>query len=177
MPELLKKEQEVAKNDPVKGNDPVIYGNSMGTYGDILVSLVINSGSIGFAGHAAIVSDDQNTTIESYAESFSPINKNGVQYYSNDWGNKSKALLIRPIGASSNQYSIASRYAESQVGKPYNWELYDKNTEEKFYCSQLVWKAWLDAGIDCEVGSVPNGIIAPADLVNSDNTYIVKQNS
>ncbi len=177
MPELLKKGQELSKNDPVKGNERAMYGNSMGTYGDILVSLIIDSGSVGFAGHAAIVSNDSNKTVESYTESFSPINKDGVQYYDNNWGNQSKALLVRPNNATTSQYSKAADYAESQVGKPYNWNFFDKDTEEKFYCSQLVWKAWLDAGINCEPGSIPNGIIAPADLVNSKNTYIVRQNS
>lgn len=182
LPQMIKEGQEIAKYD-VKAQQSNLEAfssvrsrsSSLGTYGDILVSLIINSGSVGFAGHAAIVSSDSSITIESYAKSWSPINKDGVQYYNNTWNNKSGALLIRPKNATSSQYTKASSYASNQVGKPYNWDFTNKNTTSKFYCSQLVWKAWLSAGIDCEKGSIPNAIIAPADLVNSSNTYIVKQ--
>lgn len=139
------------------------------------MSLVIDSGSSGFAVHAAIVSSNSAKTIESYAKGWSPIDKDGVQYYDNTWNTKSGAFLVRPKGATSTQYSIAASFAARQVGKPYNWAFTNKTTTDKFYCSQLVWQAWLDAGINCETGSIPNAIIAPADLVNSSNTYIVKQ--
>lgn len=148
---------------------------SLGTYGDIIVSLIADSGSVGFAGHAAIVSNNNWETIESYAKNWSPIKKDGVQRYNNNWGSQSGTLLYRPKGATDFQYRKAATYAEKQIGKPYNWQFWDKNTTDKFYCSQLVWRAWLEAGIDTEVGSIPNGIIAPADLANSSNTYLVKK--
>lgn len=147
---------------------------TLGTYGDILVSLNIDSGSSGFAGHAAIVSSSAYYTIESYAKSFSPIGADGVQIYSNTWGTRSGALLVRPYNATSAQYSTAAAFASGKVGLPYNWNFFNKTTTNKYYCSQLVWQAWLSAGINTETGSIPNGIIAPADLVNSSNTYVVK---
>lgn len=122
----------------VKANEPQSRGASLGSNGDILVSLVINSGSVGFAGHAAIVSSNSTRTIESFAKSFSPIDKDGVQYYNNTWGTNSGALLVRPYNAMSANYTTASSFAAKQVGKPYNWVFTDKNTTDKFYCSQLV---------------------------------------
>lgn len=174
LPSLLEEGRIAAQMD-VKANEPQSRGASLGSNGDILVSLVINSGSVGFAGHAAIVSSNSTRTIESFAKSFSPIDKDGVQYYNNTWGTNSGALLVRPYNATSANYTTASSFAAKQVGKPYNWVFTDKNTTDKFYCSQLVWQAWLAAGINCETGSIPNAIIAPADLVNSSNTYVVKQ--
>lgn len=147
--------------------------SALGSYGDIIVSLIADSGSVGFAGHAAIVAGNDWQTIESYAKEWSPINKNGVQRYTNNWGSKSGTLLYRPKGAVPSQYKTAASYAERQVGKPYNWQFWEKKATHKFYCSQLVWMAWLEAGIDTEVGSIPNAIIAPADLANSTNTYLV----
>ena len=157
----------------VKRATAVTSNSTLGTYGDILVNLAIDSGSIGFAGHAAIVSNDSNYTIESYAQSWSPIGLDGVQIYDNNWGTSSGSLLVRPYNATSSQYSTAASFAYGKINLPYNWNFFDKNTTSKYYCSQLVWQAWNSAGINTETGSIPNAIIAPADLVNSSNTYVV----
>ncbi|MCL2735859.1 MAG: hypothetical protein FWD75_04405 [Propionibacteriaceae bacterium] len=154
--------------------DVTPHRGSMGSWGDILVSLITDSGSVAFAGHAAIVSMDNHITVESFAESFSPIGLDGVQYYTNSW-NKSGALLVRPYDATATMYTTAATFAQDKVGLPYNWNFFNKSTTSKYYCSQLVWQAWLAAGIDTEAGSIPNGVIAPADLVNSSNTYIAKK--
>lgn len=169
---LLVAGQQAAAMD-VKRNDITTRGTTLGTYGDILVSLTVDSGSFGFAGHAAIVSDSKYETIESYAKSFSPIDKDGVQIYDNDWGSTPGSLLVRPYGATSSDYYAAVDFAETKIGLPYNWNFLNKNATDKYYCSQLVWQAWLAAGINIETGSIPNAIIAPADLVNSSNTYVV----
>jgi len=75
---MLAAGQQIAATD-IKCNEAVYCDSTLGTYGDILVSLAVDSGSFGFAGHAAIVSDSRYETIESYAKSFSPIDKDGVQ--------------------------------------------------------------------------------------------------
>ena len=175
--EMLAEGRIEAAND-VKRNEaePLVYTYPiLGSIGDIIVELEMDSGSFGFAGHAAIVSTDSNVTIESYAKSFSPSGLDGVQEYSNQWGWKAGALLIRPknISSSVNPYRTAAQFAESKVGLPYNKNFFNKKTTSKYYCSQLVWQAWLAAGIDIEKGTVPNGMITPADIVNSSNTYIV----
>lgn len=177
LPRMIAEGQELAKHD-AKANEPMLMANVLGSYGDIIVntSLNIPSSSIGipFIGHAAIVSNIARTTIESWPKVNSPIGVDGVQKYDNNWANISKSKLLRPVGANISQYEQAATYAENQVGKPYNWNFVNKKTTDSFYCSQLVWLAWLDAGIDCEAGSFPNAVIAPADLVNSKNTYIVQ---
>ncbi len=55
LPQLLAEGQEAAQHD-AKAGEPVLLANSLGTYGDILVSTLIDSGSVAFTGHAAIVS-------------------------------------------------------------------------------------------------------------------------
>ncbi len=167
-------EKDVKRNEaePLVFNYPIL-----GSIGDIIVELEMDSGSFGFAGHAAIVSKDSGLTVESYAKSFSPIGIDGVQFYKNQWGWKAGALLIRPknISSSVNPYRTAAQFAESKVDLPYNKNFFNKKTTSKYYCSQLVWQAWLAAGIDIEKGTVPNGMITPADIVNSSNTYIVNK--
>jgi len=43
-------------------------------------------------------------------------------------------------------------YALSQVGKPYNINFLNAETEESFYCSQLAYKAYQQIGIDLNTG-------------------------
>lgn len=43
-------------------------------------------------------------------------------------------------------------YCLRQVGKPYNLNFLNPETEESFYCSQLVYKAYLQVGIDLNTG-------------------------
>jgi uncharacterized protein YycO len=60
----------------------------------------------------------------------------------------------------------------AQVGKPYNLNFLDPNREDAYYCSQLVYKAYLTQGIDLNTGlsieSLPgaNHIIYPQELWN-----------
>jgi uncharacterized protein YycO len=44
----------------------------------------------------------------------------------------------------------AVTYAKAQEGKKYNWIYPDKWTTDKFYCSQLVWRAYQKQGIDLD---------------------------
>ena len=40
----------------------------------------------------------------------------------------------------------------AQVGKPYNLNFLNSNTDEAFYCSQLIYRAYLRCGIDLNTG-------------------------
>lgn len=68
---LLEEGRNEALTD-VKASEVATYSSALGTYGDILVSLNIDSGSSGFAGHAAIVSSQTSYTIESYTSALTP---------------------------------------------------------------------------------------------------------
>jgi hypothetical protein len=46
----------------------------------------------------------------------------------------------------------AAAYCLAQVGKPYNLNFMDIDTEQAFYCSQLVYLAYLRGGIDMNTG-------------------------
>lgn len=39
-------------------------------------------------------------------------------------------------------------YCEAQIGKPYNINFFNSETEESFYCSQLAYKAYKSCGMD-----------------------------
>jgi len=61
-------------------------------------------------------------------------------------------------------------YALSQIGKPYNLNFLNSDTEESFYCSQLAYKAYQQVGIDLNTGlameQLPgtNAIIYPQEI-------------
>jgi len=61
-------------------------------------------------------------------------------------------------------------FALAQVGKPYNLNFLNPNTEESYYCSQLIYRAYLRCGIDLNTGlameSLPgtNMIIYPQEI-------------
>ncbi len=43
-------------------------------------------------------------------------------------------------------------YALGQVGKPYNLNFLDPEREDAFYCSQLIYKAYQQVGVDLNTG-------------------------
>lgn len=66
--------------------------------------------------------------------------------------------------------TAVAQYCLSQVGKPYNLNFLNAETEEAFYCSQLAYKAYQQVGIDLNTGlameQLPgtNAIIYPQEL-------------
>jgi hypothetical protein len=65
---------------------------------------------------------------------------------------------------------IIASYCLAQVGKPYNLNFLNAETENAFYCSQLVYKAYQQVGIDLNTGlameQLPgtNAIIYPQEI-------------
>ncbi len=164
----------VAARDDAKQGEETLRGNSLGTVGDIIVALRQYNSSFPVVGHAAIVARDYNKTIESHPKNASPIGVDGVSIYTNNWGLKHGALLVRPYNVTTQQYLAAADFAASKVGCKYNWNFFNTTTTKKYYCSQLVWQAWKAAGVNTNVGTFPDGIVSPADLVNSKTTYVVR---
>jgi hypothetical protein len=77
--------------------------------------------------------------------------------------------------AEDEEFEMRSRlaaYCLAQVGKPYNLNFLNPETEDAFYCSQLAYKAYQQSGIDLNTGlameQLPgtNGIIYPQEIWN-----------
>jgi cell wall-associated NlpC family hydrolase len=66
--------------------------------------------------------------------------------------------------------AAVAAYCLAQVGKPYNLNFLNAETEESFYCSQLAYKAYQQIGIDLNTGlaieQLPgtNAIIYPQEI-------------
>ncbi|HCT4600046.1 TPA: hypothetical protein OTY10_000509 [Enterococcus faecalis] len=161
-----------AKEENAQITEPLMSrsSSSLGTVGDILVTYSFSSFGIDVAatGHAAIVHTNSNNTIESFPNG-------GVRVYPNDWKNKSKVYGVRVRGASYNDYKNAASYAIRQANakKPYNKNFFNKGTTAKFYCSQLVWRAWKNQGFEVDRMNLGNyEPVSPAELVGGDGTYV-----
>ena len=69
-----------------------------------------------------------------------------------------------------NMRTAIATYILMQVGKPYNLNFFNPETEDAFYCSQLIYKAYQSIGIDMNTGlameQLPgtNQIIYPQEI-------------
>ncbi len=65
---------------------------------------------------------------------------------------------------------LVASYSLAQLGKPYNLNFLNSETDEAFYCSQLAYKAYQQIGIDLNTGlameQIPgtNAIIYPQEI-------------
>lgn len=84
------------------------------------------------------------------------------------------AAPLDGLGLSEDEeFELRSRLAEyclAQVGKPYNLNFLNAEADDKFYCSQLVYKAYQQIGIDLNTGlameQLPgtNAIVYPQEI-------------
>lgn len=139
-------------------------GTANFTKGDILVTMDNGSSSFRY-GHAAIVLSDNRYTMEAWPS-------NGVQIHGiSKWrpGGSIKTMIAMWVkGALGEDYTESQYWAKLQKGDPYNSSFYDSNRTDKFYCSQLVWKAWKYAGFDVNGGW--DSLISPFDMVEDSQT-------
>lgn len=160
--------------DVTLDNVTTLASSSLGTVGDVLVTLSSGSGSSsGVNGHAAIVSNySSNWTVESFMYGWSPQQPSYdvVMWHINDW----KTRYSSPHGywvtsAESGDYQAAAKYAESQMYDPYSIDFWDKYRTDEFYCSSLVWRAWYNQGEDIDGNG--GGAMWPGDLISDGDTY------
>jgi cell wall-associated NlpC family hydrolase len=70
----------------------------------------------------------------------------------------------------SRMRNAVAKYCIAQVGKPYNLNFLNPETEEAFYCSQLIYKAYQQVGVNLNTGlsieQLPgtNAIIYPQEI-------------
>lgn len=132
--------------------------------GEILVTTDPYMGSVP-SGHAAIVYNREQV-VESLQD--------GVQFGKNRWDDKYTVTIGLTVNSTTlAQDAAAAEWCAGQRGKPYNYNFFDVETRDRFYCSQLVWASFHDLyGIDLNTW-VFGQAIHPAELVLSDQTRTV----
>lgn len=171
----IKAEWEKVKNKPVKADktavssqNGIISAAAYGTYptrtGVVLVTADAYKGLIPL-GHSAIIRTS-TTVVESVAS--------GVVIGPNNWSTtKDTCYGVTTYGTTASEDVEASNYCYYQLGKPYNYNYFNPYTRSRFYCSQLIYAAYLDLfGIDLNTDTF--GIaVHPLELVNTPETYII----
>ena len=116
------------------------------------------------SGHAAIIWR-YDTVVESLEQ--------GVTWGPNDWNtSKSTVYGLTVLGTSQADDSQAALWCLNQEGKPYNWDFFNIERRDAFYCSQLVWAAFRDLhGVDIST-DFAGAAIYPMELTTSPNVYI-----
>ncbi len=96
------------------------------------------------------------------------------------------AAPLAEIGLSEGEEfemrTTVAAYCLAQVGKPYNLNFLNTETEEAFYCSQLAYKAYEQIGINLNTGlameQLPgtNAIIYPQEIWNGFSHRAARSN-
>lgn len=92
-----------------------------------------------------------------------------------------KQTIIGNDGKKRTEYVVASEkdaedavnYAEEQLGKPYDWQLWWKYDTTEFYCSSLLWRSWYETDKGYSFNSAP--WITPGGILSSDKTKTIKE--
>jgi len=96
-----------------------------------------------------------------------------------------ETVAIERVAVSDAIKEAAVQFALAQVGKSYNWDFFSKPKvyDDKYYCSQLVWAAYMAAS-NGQVNLDPNPswsweygyAVAPTEVYDSNWTYVVYYN-
>lgn len=151
--------------------------------GDIILSITHNDLLMAIDGenvvhHATLCvktpeSNEDATfiTIEGVGENVAYFSLNDIR------NNDDAAYVMRCKNITDEQINTIAEFAESQLGKPYNTNFTNKEDEESFYCTSLVWQAYRAAGIQIDFNHEEvndYGIVLASDIYKSSNLKLVK---
>jgi hypothetical protein len=132
--------------------------------GDILYDISANGG----LGHVGIHVGNEEV-VEARRE--------GVQIYGIetwDYPHRENVYILR-VDAPAEIKNAAVSFVKTQVGKPYdgNWKQKDSDSNSpSWYCSELVWAAYKNQGIDIEHDPDKKAVI-PYEILDDGDTFCV----
>lgn len=95
----------------------------------------------------------------------------GVKKGNNNWKKKKSCWAGTVRKTTAKQDAAAVNWCSRQIGKPYNYNFFNIQRRDKFYCSQLIYAAFLDK---CKVNlNYRGGIVYPADLLRDPSKTIL----
>jgi len=114
------------------------------------------------------------------------VNNNDVSTW--DYPSRDNVYLLRVNTSQDDDDIVAGAvdFVKTQaiLHKPYDWRWWQKDSSENassWYCSELVWAAYLNQGVDLE-HHAPGEIIetpwvSPAEIFEDEDTYVISYHS
>lgn len=143
--------------------------------GDIVYE---EKGGYGLTGHVAMVEGifyDSNKK-KYYIRLVEAIDKGVVRSVLDADRIDDRGGKIYRVSATATQKNAAVDFCISQLGKKYVLD-FSKDTsakEKDWYCSELVWAAYKNQGIDIEDTGITEPGVTPRDIIRSNKTSIVR---
>jgi parallel beta-helix repeat protein len=141
--------------------------------GDILYDRdsTINLGDFLEVGHVGIYVGN-GEVVEAQSEG---VQRNSIETW--DYPNRDNVWLLR-VNCSAEVKNAAVLFAEAQVGKSYDWRWVQKNNDpdsDSWYCSELVWAAYYNQGVNIEDHPDPwdKCAVTPYEIFMDDDTFII----
>lgn len=163
-------EKKAERQIKAAGDGAIAKANAVVRPGDVFITLNNNvfGNSIILVGHASLAKTYGGTkTLTSYGSG-------GVQIKSNEWKNRRSYYAMRVAYTSDALAAATVNNAEKKyIGKRYNWNYLNKFSTSSFYCSQLVWRAWLDSA-NINIDAFPYDTwVAPVEIALSSRMGIL----
>lgn len=151
--------------------------------GDIILSITHNNMLMAIDGenvvhHATLCvkkpennADTAFITIEGVGKTTSYFSLNDIRE------NDDAAYVLRCKNITTAQINTIAKFTESQLGKPYNTNFTNKEDEESFYCTSLVWQSYRAAEIEIDFNHDEindYGVVLATDIYKSPNLKLVK---
>jgi uncharacterized protein YycO len=122
-------------------------------------------------------SDTDSCFISSYPSAYG-MEEYGVSLLSSkDLQMEEFIVVLRMAVEDSTVVDKAVDYALKQLGKPYNDNYILKSGEESFYCTQLIYRSYLSAGLNLDANHLDwddHGLVLPDDIYKSPYLEVVK---
>ncbi|MDR2372524.1 MAG: hypothetical protein LBD77_00160 [Bifidobacteriaceae bacterium] len=162
----------VVLGSPVAGAEGATSGTYPTRKGVIMVGTDPSWSTFGIGlgfGHAAIVYD---------ADYVVEANFDGVIKGKNNWYSaRTKVTGLDVIAATPAQEAAAAEWTYTQIGKPFNYNVFNTSLRSRYYCAHLVWAAFKDKyGIDLNTSAwdiLGAKAVAPTELISTPKTTTI----
>lgn len=169
--EWQKEIEEKMSKEPIKPDVKNYSRAPMGTWSWRPGVICINNSTTSFFehGHAGMIAPwgYRNSIVEAVPD--------GVRIEPGEWHNE-KVWQVSVNATTGAQDNEAAQWAADKEGLPYHHNFFDNAYRDGFYCSHLVWAAYLDVtGTDIGNGRWLS-IIFPYELMNTRDTTLIYRN-
>jgi uncharacterized protein YycO len=122
-------------------------------------------------------SDEDPCFISSYPANFGGGLRDVTLLSNRDLQMEEFIVVLRLSVEDGERIDTACAYALEQLGKPYNPDYVLKSKEDSFYCTQLVYRSYLEAGINLDSNHNQwhdHGLVLPDEIYLSPYLRVVK---